>query len=514
MALPAGVPDSLEFRLMYGLLLFISFFTALTGKQAYRRLATSHTQLKTENNFTNQMWLTTLRCWERLHRDTTRYASQVSHRTRQLEAQLHPHSHPPTKAQLMTDNAVLHQYTYQLDVTNKHLTQVLHQAQQPMTLAIASKALTAIWKEALQTLYQHKRSTIVITQSHTACQILCADLRKIQRLLLNGLTHLASPVHDKCLILLGLEDTQLAYPIVSLPEYIKYVKAVRITMTTEKVLPRLKQWYLGSVDHAETQYPQDITAVSIAHNQQIVEAHYGFAEITTHKDGVRLVYVIPWDVRAVRPPIMDQQHGATTAATLETSVHPSEEAFIQAVHDAHNPIDETLLKQSIQLTKQYYGRIKSATSELCYLQAMAVARIVLGYTNDADTLLAALLHDVIDKTHYSLHHIALCFNPVVKRIVEGVTSVDSRLSSFKKIHLSAHEIRRKLSEVEDDRILLIKLADRLHNLRTIAGHSSLDKQKTIAEETLQFFVPIAKGLRLMPMAEELKKRCLVVLSRK
>ena len=69
---------------------------------------------------------------------------------------------------------------------------------------------------------------------------------------------------------------------------------------------------------------------------------------------------------------------------------------------------------------------------------------------------------------------------------------------------------RKLLEVRDERILYVKLADRLHNMRTIEGHSSLAKQKKIAEETLQFFVPMAKSLGLMPIAEELMERCIKI----
>jgi (p)ppGpp synthase/HD superfamily hydrolase len=113
-----------------------------------------------------------------------------------------------------------------------------------------------------------------------------------------------------------------------------------------------------------------------------------------------------------------------------------------------------------------------------------------------------------------LAQVSLSFNPVVKTIVDGVTHLDSSLQHFKRIQLSSYENIQQLLEVKDDRILYVKLADRLHNMRTIAGHPSLDKQKKIAEETLQFFVPMAKGLGLMPIAEELKERCLVVLNRK
>lgn len=75
-------------------------------------------------------------------------------------------------------------------------------------------------------------------------------------------------------------------------------------------------------------------------------------------------------------------------------------------------------------------------------------------------------------------------------------------------------MHQQLLEVKDERILYVKLADRLHNMRMIKGHTSLVKQKKIAEETLQFFVPMAKSLGLTPIAEELNKQCLVVLNKK
>jgi (p)ppGpp synthase/HD superfamily hydrolase len=92
--------------------------------------------------------------------------------------------------------------------------------------------------------------------------------------------------------------------------------------------------------------------------------------------------------------------------------------------------------------------------------------------------------------------------------------VDSRLKGFKRIQLSSHELICKLIEAKDERVLYVKLADRLHNMRTIDGHTSLGKQQKIAEETLQFFVPMAKSLHLTPIAKELNQRCLAVLNRK
>ena len=90
--------------------------------------------------------------------------------------------------------------------------------------------------------------------------------------------------------------------------------------------------------------------------------------------------------------------------------------------------------------------------------------------------------------------------------------LDSRSRSFKRIQLSVHEHIRKLLEVKDERILYVKLADRLHNMRTIEGHQEVSKQQKIAAETLQFFVPMAKSLGLTLIAKALKERAFEVLT--
>ena len=160
----------------------------------------------------------------------------------------------------------------------------------------------------------------------------------------------------------------------------------------------------------------------------------------------------------------------------------------------------------------YYNREGINAGEIHYKQALATAKILSEYTTDENTLLATLMKDIINQTNCSRYLIALQFNPVVQRIVEGVSCVDTRLESAKRLQLSCQENILKLTNVKDERILYIKLADRLHNMRTITGHVSLAKKKKIAEETLHFFVPMASRLGLAPMAKELKERSLVVLN--
>ncbi|HAN49775.1 MAG TPA: hypothetical protein DCQ08_02005 [Amoebophilaceae bacterium] len=105
------------------------------------------------------------------------------------------------------------------------------------------------------------------------------------------------------------------------------------------------------------------------------------------------------------------------------------------------------------------------------------------------------------------------FNDSVQHIVDGVTHLESNIKTQKRVSLSSHENIQKLLGVEDNRVLYVKLADRLHNMRTIEGHQSLAKQKKIAEETLQFFVPIARYLKLQPIEKELQQLASEVLNK-
>jgi (p)ppGpp synthase/HD superfamily hydrolase len=266
-----------------------------------------------------------------------------------------------------------------------------------------------------------------------------------------------------------------------------------------------------SVDRAAIRLPKDSTELPITHNQQIVDAHYGTSEFIESEHSMTQIYVIPVRVREVCPQTMDLL--STTAVLSETPIYPEEEALVKEVQE-RTQVDMAMLRQALQLIKQYHAGVKRKSGEPFYLHPIAVAHILLDYTRDQDTIIAALLHDTVEDTSLSLNQVALSFNTIVKNIVDGVTHLDSWIKSFKRIQLTVHENIQQLLETKDQRVFYVKLADRLHNMRTIEGHPSLGKQKKIAEETLQFFVPMARSLGLSPIAEELHKRCFEVLNRR
>ncbi len=133
------------------------------------------------------------------------------------------------------------------------------------------------------------------------------------------------------------------------------------------------------------------------------------------------------------------------------------------------------------------------SGEPYFVHPAAVAVIVANLGADADTVSAALLHDTVEDTESTLEELAGLFSPTVAEIVDGVTKLD-RLSFASKEAQQAATMRKMLiAMAKDPRVLVIKLADRLHNVRTLSA-LTVDKQRRIAQETLDIYAPLAHRL--------------------
>ena len=134
---------------------------------------------------------------------------------------------------------------------------------------------------------------------------------------------------------------------------------------------------------------------------------------------------------------------------------------------------------------------------------IAVAAIVAGLGLDADTVAAALLHDAVEDTGITLEDVEGSFGPVVARVVDGVTKLD-RLQFNSKEAQQAATIRKMLVAMASDwRVLLIKLADRLHNMRTLAVMPEW-KQRRTAQETFDVYAPLAHRLGVQQVKWQLE----------
>ena len=144
------------------------------------------------------------------------------------------------------------------------------------------------------------------------------------------------------------------------------------------------------------------------------------------------------------------------------------------------------------------------SGEAYIFHPIAVAKIVASEIGmDATSIAAALLHDVVEDTEYTLEDIEQMFGETVARIVDGLTKI-SHLKKDKNISLQAENFRKMLLTLHDDiRVIIIKIADRLHNMQTMASMPE-HKQVKIASETLYIYAPLAHRIGLYNIKTELE----------
>src|SRR5690606_23173929 len=159
------------------------------------------------------------------------------------------------------------------------------------------------------------------------------------------------------------------------------------------------------------------------------------------------------------------------------------------------PKDVERVKEAYRFADQAHLGQFRASGEPYISHPIAVTEICAGWKLDAASLMAALLHDVIEDQDVSKQEIAERFGADVAEIVDGVTKLQ-RLEYASKAEQQAESFRKMLlAMARDVRVILIKLADRLHNMRTL-GAVSVEKRRRIARETLEIYTPIAHRLGL------------------
>ena len=175
-------------------------------------------------------------------------------------------------------------------------------------------------------------------------------------------------------------------------------------------------------------------------------------------------------------------------------------------HTAHRQKVELITHAFNFAYKAHYG-VRRLSGEPYIMHPLAVARICVQQIGLGSTsICSALLHDVVEDTDYTAEDIAGLFGDKIAQIVTGLTKISGAVFG-EQTSEQAENFRKLLLTISDDvRVVLIKIADRLHNMRTL-GSQRKDKQYKIAGETLYIYAPLAHRLGLFPIKTELEDLC-------
>ncbi|RYE06397.1 MAG: bifunctional (p)ppGpp synthetase/guanosine-3',5'-bis(diphosphate) 3'-pyrophosphohydrolase [Rickettsiaceae bacterium] len=179
------------------------------------------------------------------------------------------------------------------------------------------------------------------------------------------------------------------------------------------------------------------------------------------------------------------------------------------LYDSNFDIDK--VKKAIDFAIYYHGSQIRASGEPYYNHPLQVAEIILDMRLDSKAVITALLHDTIEDTELTLDEIEQNFGADVAKLVDGVTKL-SKIEFIANNIWQAENFRKLLLAMSDDiRVLLVKLADRLHNMRTIDFIKSPDKRMRIALETEEIYAPLAERIGIQQIKSELQDICFRVL---
>ncbi|MBB5372629.1 GTP pyrophosphokinase [Acidocella aromatica] len=186
--------------------------------------------------------------------------------------------------------------------------------------------------------------------------------------------------------------------------------------------------------------------------------------------------------------------------------HPELRGLLARVASYDAKADPALIDDAYGVAEQAHAAQKRDNGEPYITHPLAVANILAGYKLDAASIITALLHDTVEDTSVSLADLQKRFGPEIAGLVDGVTKL-TRLELQSDRTKQAENFRKLvLAMSKDIRVLIVKLADRLHNMRTIGAISAAHKRQRIARETMEIYAPLAERIGMEAVKTELQTR--------
>lgn len=178
--------------------------------------------------------------------------------------------------------------------------------------------------------------------------------------------------------------------------------------------------------------------------------------------------------------------------------------LVEEVRKYDPDVDEDLLNRAYVFAMKAHGAQRRDNGDPYFHHPVEVAGILAEYRLDSATIATGLLHDVVEDTPHTLEEIERLFGPTVARLVDGVTKL-GKLKPQSVQRSQAENFRKFLLAMSDDiRVLLVKLADRLHNMRTLRFIRNPERRRRIALETLEIYAPLAERIGMERMKTELE----------
>jgi GTP diphosphokinase / guanosine-3',5'-bis(diphosphate) 3'-diphosphatase len=208
------------------------------------------------------------------------------------------------------------------------------------------------------------------------------------------------------------------------------------------------------------------------------------------------------DGAAAKTPAGPAQAGAGEAPPRTKFLRQFE--LVERVREYDPSLDESLINRAYVYATVKHGSQKRHSGDPYFAHPIQVAGILTEYKLDAATIVAGLLHDTIEDTEATREELEQMFGAQIADLVEGVTKL-SKLEIQSEENKQAQNLQKFILAMSRDvRVLIVKLADRLHNMRTLAHVPSKQKRRRIATETLEIYGPLARRIGMEKMARELE----------
>jgi len=194
----------------------------------------------------------------------------------------------------------------------------------------------------------------------------------------------------------------------------------------------------------------------------------------------------------------------TANKTVNLQIAREYKSLLKLSYQTLSESDKILIRKALDIAIDAHSDQIRKSGKAYIFHPISVAKIVASKIGlDAPSIASALLHDVVEDTRYSINKIEKIFGQEIAKIVDGLTKI-SKLKKEKILSIQAENFRKMLLTLNDDiRVILIKIADRLHNMKTL-DFLSEEKQLKIASETLYIYAPIAHRIGLYEIKNELE----------